>query len=89
MIGRNVIIMPELADVEGFRRVLDEHAKHCAVYDVEVADGQVLRGFSAGELRDVLCGNQFGDPERYGKWLVVPLRSARGRNLPDLMIHFG
>lgn len=74
--------MPELADVEGFRRVLAEHAGE-PIVSVSVRDAGVLRGVSARRLDAALRGRRFGEPRRHGKWLVAP---AGG---PVLLLHFG
>ncbi|WP_199433311.1 Fpg/Nei family DNA glycosylase [Qaidamihabitans albus] len=80
--------MPELPDVEGFRRVLAEHAAGRTVRDVEVLDSQVLRGFGPRRLRDTVRGRRFAEPWRHGKWLVAPVR-GEGRGAPALLLHFG
>lgn len=77
--------MPELPDVEGFGRVLTEHALSDPVRDVEVLDKQVLRGVEPRRLRDSVRGRRFGRPWRHGKWLVVPFRDEK----PSLLLHFG
>jgi formamidopyrimidine-DNA glycosylase len=74
--------MPELPDVEGFRRVLDEHTGE-PIESVRVYDAGVLRGVSARRLGDALRGHRFEHPRRHGKWLLAP---AEG---PVLMLHFG
>ncbi|MEU6035674.1 DNA-formamidopyrimidine glycosylase family protein [Actinomadura sp. NPDC047616] len=74
--------MPELPDVEGFRRVLAEHAGE-PITAVRVCDAGVLRGVSARRLDEALRGHRFGQPRRHGKWLIAP---ADG---PVLMLHFG
>ena len=76
--------MPELPDVEGFRRVIAEHGTGRRITSVRVADSQVLHDVGPGELGETLTGRSFGEPERHGKWLVVPLS---GR--PLLLLHFG
>jgi formamidopyrimidine-DNA glycosylase len=76
--------MPELPDVEGFRRVIAEHGAGQRITSVRVADPQVLRDVSPRTLRETLTGKSFREPERHGKWLVVPLS---GR--PILLLHFG
>lgn len=75
--------MPELVDVEGFRRVLAEHATARRVVDVDVRDSGVLRGTNAGTLRSSLVGRRFGQPWRHGKWLIAPTDG------PAVMMHFG
>ncbi|MFI7709177.1 Fpg/Nei family DNA glycosylase [Nonomuraea sp. NPDC049480] len=74
--------MPELPDVEGFRRVLSEHAGE-PIRAVRVRDPGVLRGIGARQLAGALRGHRFERPRRHGKWLIVP---AGG---PVLMLHFG
>jgi len=77
--------MPELPDVEGFRRTLAEHAVGKRIRDVATLDAGVLRGVSAGQLRDRVAGRRFGEPRRLGKWLIAPLK---GR--PEtVLLHFG
>jgi formamidopyrimidine-DNA glycosylase len=75
--------VPELPDVEGFRRVLAEHAAGRRVTSVVVHDAGVLRGTSPRALSDALRGRRLEKPGRHGKWLVAP---ADG---PVLMLHFG
>lgn len=75
--------MPELVDVEGFRRVLAEHATGRRVVDVDVRDSGVLRGTTAGTLRSSLVGRRFAQPWRHGKWLIAPTDG------PAVMMHFG
>jgi formamidopyrimidine-DNA glycosylase len=74
--------MPELPDVEGFRRVLAEHTGE-PIRVVRVDDAGVLRGISARRLDEALRGHRFQKPWRHGKWLAAP---AEG---PVLMLHFG
>lgn len=77
--------VPELPDVEGFRRVLAEHAVGERIEDVLVRDAQVLRGVSANRLRKTLVGQRFQEPWRLGKWLVAPLSDG-----PEtVVLHFG
>jgi formamidopyrimidine-DNA glycosylase len=76
--------VPELADVEGFRRVLDQHATGRVIRAVTVADTGVLRGVSATRLRDTLRGRRFRTPRRHGKWLIAPTTGG-----PVVLFHFG
>jgi formamidopyrimidine-DNA glycosylase len=76
--------MPELPDVEGFRGVFAEHGAGRRIRSVRVSDSQVVRGVSARTLREKLTGRSFGEPERHGKWLIVPLSGG-----PVLLLHFG
>jgi len=77
--------MPELADVEGFRRVFAEDAVDTPVTEVTVLDRQVLRGFTPQTLRNMLCGNSFDQPFRHGKFLIAPVRETGSY----LVLHFG
>lgn len=76
--------MPELPDVEGFRRVAAEHAAGERVRQVDVADGGVLTNSSADEFAGALRGRRFGEPRRHGKWLVLPTDGE-----PAVLLHFG
>ncbi|MEV7993235.1 DNA-formamidopyrimidine glycosylase family protein [Streptomyces sp. NPDC086077] len=76
--------MPELPDVEAFRKVFESCASGRVVRRVEVRDTGVLHGMSARRLREALEGRRFGKPERHGKWLLA--RTGGGHTL---MLHFG
>ncbi|MEV6113464.1 DNA-formamidopyrimidine glycosylase family protein [Streptomyces sp. NPDC052109] len=75
--------MPELPDVEGFRRVLVSCAKGRVIRRVDVRDTGVLHGVDARRLRDALEGRRFTEPERHGKWLLAHTGG------PTLLLHFG
>ncbi|MFD7502935.1 Fpg/Nei family DNA glycosylase [Streptomyces sp. NPDC059850] len=75
--------MPELPDVEGFRRTLSSCAQGHRIERVEVADPGVLRGVTAARLRRELEGRRFAAPRRHGKWLIAPTEGA------TLILHFG
>ncbi|QFG25179.1 Fpg/Nei family DNA glycosylase [Actinomadura sp. WMMB 499] len=74
--------MPELPDVEGFRRVLAAHTGE-PIERVTVRDAGVLRGVGARRLDAALRGRRFGAPRRHGKRLLAPVGG------PVLMLHFG
>jgi len=76
--------MPELPDVEGFRRVA-EHAAGQQLTDIEVHDSQVLRGIRPQQFRKSLRGAEFGEPWRRGKWLLLPTAAE----FPQVALHFG
>jgi formamidopyrimidine-DNA glycosylase len=76
--------VPELPDVEGFRRVLAEHAVGRRIELVDVLDDGVLRGVTARRFAEQLHGRRFDEPSRHGKWLIVPVREG-----PVLLAHFG
>ena len=75
--------MPELPDVEGFKRVLAGHAVGRRIERVDVHDSGVLRGVTARELDSNLRGRQFIEPLRHGKWLIARTGG------PAVLMHFG
>lgn len=75
--------MPELPDVEGFRRVLAEHGEGREVCQVEVRDADVLHGLGPRELDEALAGRRLHSPERHGKWLLAHTDG------PTILLHFG
>ncbi|MGP4048368.1 Fpg/Nei family DNA glycosylase [Streptomyces sp. 2A115] len=81
--------MPELPDVEGYRKVLDSCAKGRVIQRVDVRDAGVLHGVSARRLRDALEGRRFTEPERHGKWLLARTGDGSTGDGPTLMLHFG
>ncbi|MFF7155135.1 DNA-formamidopyrimidine glycosylase family protein [Streptomyces sp. NPDC008139] len=76
--------MPELPDVEGFRRTLDSCGRGRQIKKVEVADAGVLRGVSAPRFARALEGRRFVAVERRGKWLI-----ARVEGGAVVLLHFG
>jgi formamidopyrimidine-DNA glycosylase len=70
--------LPELPDVEGFRRVARRGAGR-RIEEVDVLDGALLRG---GRGRTIV-GTRFGTPLRHGKWLIFPAGDA------EVLVHFG
>lgn len=75
--------VPELPDVEAYRRVLASCARGRRIVRVEVHDTGVLRNVSASRLRRTLEGARFGEPERRGKWLLARTDG------PTVLLHFG
>ncbi|HEV7628221.1 MAG TPA: DNA-formamidopyrimidine glycosylase family protein, partial [Streptomyces sp.] len=75
--------MPELPDVEAFRKVLDSCARNELIEEVEVYDTGVLHGVSARRLRQELEGCRFKEPQRHGKWLLARTDG------PTVLLHFG
>ena len=76
--------MPELADVEGYRRRLAEALPGRTVRKVTVRDPQVLRDTTAQGLGRVLSGRTLDAPDRHGKWLFL-----RAEGEPAAVLHFG
>ena len=76
--------MPELPDLEVFKRYVDSTSLHQNIETIEVKDGRVLGGVSAGELERGLEGRKFESTRRHGKHLFVELDDG-----PWLLLHFG
>jgi formamidopyrimidine-DNA glycosylase len=76
--------MPELPDVETFRRYLDATSLHQEIEKVEGRSRQVLEGVSAQELEAGLEGRTFESTRRHGKYLLVELDDGNW-----LVLHFG
>jgi formamidopyrimidine-DNA glycosylase len=75
--------VPELPDVEGFRRELARTLPGRRVKEVDVRDAGVLRNATARALADALTGHRFDEPLRHGKWLILPTDG------PTLLVHSG
>jgi formamidopyrimidine-DNA glycosylase len=65
--------MPELPDVEVFRRYVNATSLHETVKSVEVRNEKILRGLSAHRLQRTLKGHTFESTHRHGKNLFVEL----------------
>jgi len=76
--------MPELPEVETFKRYLDSTSLHQRVTGVAVRDVYVLKRISARELARRLKGRRFENSRRHGKHLFV-----RAGNELWLRLHFG
>jgi len=76
--------MPELPDVEMFKRYLDATSLHQRISGVDVESAYVLKGVSARELAHRLKGRCFECSRRHGKHLFV-----RANGELWLRLHFG
>lgn len=76
--------MPELPEVETFKRYLDSTSLHQRITGVEVRDAYVLKRVSPRELARRLKGGRFENSHRHGKHLFV----CAGDEL-WLRLHFG
>ena len=76
--------MPELPDVEIFRRRLDDAATGRRITDAKVLDARLLDGISARELERRLVGRRIRRTERHGKHLIAGLDDGSA-----LILHFG
>jgi formamidopyrimidine-DNA glycosylase len=71
--------VPELPDVEGFKRYFNRFAAGRELEGVDVPDKAMLRSGSTRGLR----GRPFGHARRHGKWLLAPAGDA------TVLMHFG
>ena len=76
--------MPELPDVETFKRYLDATSLYQRITGVDVQSAYVLKGVSARELARRLNGRRFESSCRHGKHLFV-----RTDGDLRLRLHFG
>ena len=76
--------MPELPDVESFKRYLDATSLHQRITGVDVRSAYVLKGVSARELVRRLKGRRFESSRRHGKHLFVRVDGDLW-----LRLHFG
>ncbi len=76
--------MPELPDVEYFKRYIDATALHHPIEHVTVTRRAPLADCSADTLRKHLHGRRFERSRRHGKQLGIRLDTAEW-----LMVHFG
>ncbi len=76
--------MPELPDVETFKRYIDSTALHQKISGLEVKDKQVVGPVSFDDLEQALAGYTLERTRRHGKYLFVQINSGRW-----LLMHFG
>jgi formamidopyrimidine-DNA glycosylase len=76
--------MPELPDVEIYKRFIDETSLNQRIQSVEVPDTRVLEGISPKKLQQQLKGKSFCQTRRHGKCLFAQLNKSRA-----LLLHFG
>ncbi|HEY4271782.1 MAG TPA: DNA-formamidopyrimidine glycosylase family protein [Candidatus Udaeobacter sp.] len=76
--------MPELPEVETFKKYLDSTSLHQRITSVEVRDAYVLQGISARELARRVESHRFEHSRRHGKHLFV-----RADDELWLRLHFG
>jgi formamidopyrimidine-DNA glycosylase len=74
--------MPELPDVEAYRRFFQQHATGRKIETV-TADPTIVRNATPHALDGALTGRILEDPHRLGKWLICPTDG------PILLLHFG
>lgn len=76
--------MPELPEVESFKKYLDKTSLHQTIENISLASPGMLLNTSRKKLSDTLIGNSFEKSQRHGKFLFIQLKSGE-----HLMVHFG
>jgi formamidopyrimidine-DNA glycosylase len=76
--------VPELPEVETFKRYVDSTSLHHRIKKVEVDAPRMLKGVSARALRTALEGSEFSKTVRQGKNLLICIKGG-----PWLHLHFG
>ncbi|MBS3737283.1 Fpg/Nei family DNA glycosylase, partial [Candidatus Bipolaricaulota bacterium] len=76
--------MPELPDVEIFKRYLDSYGLDKTIKEVEIRSEKVLMDLQPEEFKSALAGNKFGSSQRHGKHLFVDTSGEKW-----LGFHFG
>ena len=79
-----ILRVPELPDVEAFRRRLASNGLHRRISHLEVPDPTVLRGVSRQRLARALKGRELVRTRRHGKHLLVAVDDDGW-----LVLHFG
>ncbi|HEY9687875.1 MAG TPA: DNA-formamidopyrimidine glycosylase family protein [Coleofasciculaceae cyanobacterium] len=78
--------MPELPEVEVFKRFVDRHALHKAIQSCAVFNPKILEPGLEAVLASVVVGHCFVETERCGKHLFIRLD---GQPTQWLILHFG
>ncbi|MFZ1865080.1 MAG: DNA-formamidopyrimidine glycosylase family protein [Polyangiales bacterium] len=76
--------MPELPDVEHYKRYLDATSLHLKIAGVHIGTAKILRGVSGRKLTQALRGRCLDRTLRHGKHLFVALDDGNW-----LRLHFG
>lgn len=76
--------MPELPDVEVFKKYLNATSLHKKITNVNLRDSSLLGGISSGGLSRKLNNQEFVSARRHGKYLF-----AKTDNQASLILHFG
>ena len=76
--------MPELPDVEFYRRYLESTSLHKNIVDTEVREPSLVEGASVQEFRQSLKHKRMTDTARHGKYLLINLDGQLW-----MVMHFG
>lgn len=78
--------MPELPEVEVFRRFAEQHALNRTIQSVQIFHPKILEKLSASALQSAVQGQRFIQAARHGKLLFLQLDSVPSR---WVFMHFG
>jgi len=77
--------MPELPDVENFKKYFKRTSLNKKIAEVECSAKELIKNIGFGEFRKKLLGRKFKEAWRRGKFLIVEIAG-----IPEkLIIHFG
>ncbi len=76
--------MPELPDVETFKKYLDSTSLHKNIHSAEVKNTKILGKTSSASFKKTLKGTKLKSTRRHGKHLFVELSNRRW-----IAVHFG
>lgn len=76
--------MPELPDVETFRRRFDAQALGRTIANAHILDDRLLEGVTSRRLSQALSGHRVASTSRHGKYLFAELDNGA-----SLVLHFG
>lgn len=77
--------MPELPEIEAFKKYVELHALGKVVADVTSSDTRVIKGITLTALKKNLQGDIFVKTSRMGKFLIISLQKSPKK----LVMHFG
>ena len=76
--------MPELPEVNTFKKYFDGTSLHQTINKVEVHDGKIIRNISPTNFKKKLKNQQFTGSYRRGKYLFAQINNGH-----HLLLHFG
>jgi formamidopyrimidine-DNA glycosylase len=77
--------MPELPEVEAFKKYIQKHAMKKKIAEVHISDASVIKGVSASTFKKDLVKESFSKVERRGKYVIIHLSHLKKL----LIMHFG
>lgn len=77
--------MPELPEVESFRKYFEATSLHDPIVEIEVKSTSILGNITQEDLSGRLVGREFAAVSRMGKYLYASLEEGRSA----LVLHFG